>query len=182
MPISYDDEDAGADHIDTGYNDDDEQAALLGKDSGVKPGSLLATVAKRAAEFTAKPTRIEIPAVPGLFAEYATTLETRQLNRLQQSAQRYPDRSLRAFRFNLLMLAHYNTGLYLNGEQLLDGTGAPVTFRSKELWEQWGGAVGSAADAVHQMFGHNDFAVTQACNALMTDAGIDAELTRQDPS
>jgi len=177
MPIAYDDDDAG---MDTGYSEEEERA-LLGEDAGVKPGSLLASVARKASEFSAKPTRIEVPAVAGLFAEYSTTLESRQLNRLQITANKYPDRSVRQFRFNLLLLAHYNIGLYINGEQVEDGNGHPATFRSRELWEQFED-VNDSASAVYAMFGHNDFAVVQAANALMTDAGLDNELTRQDPS
>jgi hypothetical protein len=177
MTIAYDDDDA-----DTGYADEaDVEQTLLGEDNGVKPGSLLAVVARKAANYVAKPTRIEIPAVPGLFAEYATTLETRQIARLRVAADRHPDKNARQFRFNLLLLAQYNTGFYLNGEQLTDGDGQVTTFRSRELWEQFGDVADSAA-AVYEMFGRNDFAVIQAAGALMTDAGIDTELSRQDPS
>jgi hypothetical protein len=183
MPVAYDDDDAGGGPVlDTGYDSDaDIEAVLLGDDNQVKPGSLLASVARKAATFVAKPTRIEIPAVPGLFAEYATTLETRQLARLRAAADRHPDKNARQFRFNLLLLAHYNTGLYLNGEPLTDGDGALSTFRSRELWEQFDNVKDSAA-AVYEMFGKSDFAVIQAASGLMTDAGIDTELTRQDPS
>jgi len=179
MPVAYDDDDAG----DTGYADEsDLESVLLGDDNNVKPGSLLASVARKAATYVAKPTRIEVPAVAGLFAEYATTLETRQIARLRAAADRHPDKNARAFRFNLLLLAHYNTGLYLNGEPITDGDGSLSTFRSRELWEQFGDTVQDSAAAVYEMFGKNDFAVIQAASALMTDAGIDTELSRQDPS
>jgi len=174
--IKYDDDDAG----DTGYSDSAEEA-LLGTDNGIKPGSLLASVARKAAEFVAKPTRIEIPSVPGLFAEYATSLETRQLARLRAAADRHPDKNARTFRWNLLMLAHYNTGLYLHGERLEDTDGEPSTFRSRELWEQFGDVNDSAA-CVYEMFGRQDFAVAAATNMLLTDAGLETELVRQDPS
>lgn len=182
MPARYDDDDTGADIIpeDTGFAEE-EAAALLGEDNGIKPGSLLASVAKRAASYVAKPTRIEVPAVPGLFAEFSTALETRQLNRIRAASERYPEKPLRLFRFNLLLLGHYNVGLYLNNERLLDGNGQPVTFRSRELWEQFDN-VTDMAGAVHAMYGFNDFAVTQAANALMSDAGLDEDLARQDPS
>jgi len=174
--IEYDDDDTGADIV--GYSDPDEDA-LLRDEPSVKPGSLLAQIAKAASAYVAKPTRLEVPTVPGLFAEYSTALETRQLDRLRRAAERYPEKPLRTFRFNLLLLAHYNTGFWVNGEQMLDGSGDPATFRSRELWEQFGGAVGDAASAVYEMYGKSDFAVVQAANALMSDAGIDADPARE---
>lgn len=182
MPIVYNDDDAGG--SDT-YTDPDE---LFEAPAGeAKPGSLLAKITRSAQEFVSKPTRLSVPSVAGLFVEYSTALDTRTMNRLRVAADKHPDKPLRPFRFNLLLLAQFCTGMYADGEAVLDSTGEPVTFRTREFWEQFGTGddgepvVRDAAGAVSALY-RRDFDVVATVNALMADAGMDEEPGRADPT
>lgn len=146
--------------------------------------ALRAEFAKASTDLAPPPRTWGVDARPGWAAQYRVDIaevilkgyRQRCIIKGRRSVSGEPDYN--EVKLGALLAAHYNAGLTLNGQPVLDDAGDPMTFRSREFLTLAGAK--TAADAVVKWY-VTDGSLIALSRALLNAAGYLDDATEVDP-
>lgn len=127
-----------------------------------------------------KPIFIEVPERPGVTVKVRPQITQHQLRSWRKNAGEETKAGLDATKFACSVIGHTTVGIYINGQEVVDSNGYPVTFASPEILEMTD-TTRPLPDCVRAFFGIDPH-VEAAALAIMEHAGFGDTVDTVDPT
>lgn len=114
---------------------EDEEETRTTKRRGSTPFDLLREALQ--VEVDDKHKTYPVPKRPGVSVQFNTAIDADRVDiwRKRSEKGKGRNREFDGMKFSLIVIANQCTGFFINGEEVLDGDGEPVTFRSPVIRE-----------------------------------------------
>ena len=125
----------------------------------------------------ARPTiSMEVPERPNLTVRFSPNIRQEQIAEWRKRAGDGTKKGMSTTHFSCLIIANTCTGIYLNGEEVLDEAGNPVVFSSETMISMTGTArVVEAIRSVYAVDPHVDMTALKILEAAGYGDDLDAE-------